>query len=291
MLVVQFLIVLAITVYAVEGSSSSGVFSEDDFKKMSVKKLRAFIAERGSDCALCTEKQEFIQMALELKDKEPMKETKTEDKKKFKKEEKKPSTKKDSKGKKNSKASPLGDDAAEKFSQFQSGGFSPNGDGAGTSSWSNPLDEKMKKKTAKEKKSESKKPDRKEKKEKAKEYTKEAKKGDKNSSKKKSSDNGGSDQFDDASMDNLQDMLRQQGMNAKMFSAKDFEGMDSEEMAAKFGGGGGFGGDGPSTGSSSSFKKRSPRRPRTERPPPRETDITENNRRHTDHVDADVIEL
>lgn len=292
------LLVLAITaVYAVDNIPAGGVemaagatLTEYHFSKMTVKTLRTFISERGSTCALCTEKHEFVQMALELKDVEPLPAPAKEEKRGIKESKK-------------GKPSFVEEEAAEKMRQFQKGDFGPNGDSPDMSSWTNPLDAKKKAKSADGKKAtdnkktatDGKKPDRKAKKEKAKEETvKATKKEDKNKnpSKKKSdassSGNGGSNQFDDEKMNDLQDMLRKQGMNAKMFNGKDFEGMSAEEMASKFGGG--FDG-GSSSGSGSSFKKRAPKKKTSQERPVKETDLTENNRRATDHVDPDIIEL
>lgn len=299
MLVFRCLLLLAVAVCTAAEAEvvSSASLTEDHFRKMTVKKLRTFISERGADGSLFTEKHEFIQMAMEVKHKDPLPAPTSEEKK---------SVKKGSADRKKGSNGPVDKDAAEKLSQFQNGDFSPNGDGAsaGTSSWTNPLDEKNGKE--KESKKESKKPDRKEKKAKAAKDTKETKgskeskasfKGEKKSEKKEDKKKRkplSTDNVDADKMDDLQELLRQQGMNAKMFSAKDFEGMDADEMAAKFGGGGGgFGGDGPSggSGSGSSFKKRSGRKTARPERPQKEPDLADNSRRQTEHVDADVIEL
>ena len=42
-------------------------FNEEYLKKLTVKQLRTFIAERGSDCTGCAEKEEFVKMAYSIR--------------------------------------------------------------------------------------------------------------------------------------------------------------------------------------------------------------------------------
>ena len=72
-------------------------------------------------------------------------------------------------------------------------------------------------------------------------------------------------------------MLKKSGMNAKMFTAKDFEGLSADEMAEKFGNSGNSG----SSSSKGSSRKSSPP------PPPRKARAAP-----VDPVnDEDIIEL
>ncbi|KAG5466702.1 hypothetical protein LSCM1_00874 [Leishmania martiniquensis] len=59
-----------ITVLAVTLVSAS--MTESDFKKMKVKDLRAFLVERGLECAGCQEKSDFVRMAYLHRDTNPV---------------------------------------------------------------------------------------------------------------------------------------------------------------------------------------------------------------------------
>lgn len=42
--------------------------SQDDFKMMKVKELKAFLEKRGADCLACSSKSDFVDRALETRD-------------------------------------------------------------------------------------------------------------------------------------------------------------------------------------------------------------------------------
>ena len=58
LLAVSFVVMLA---------GAEGEFSEEYFSKLTVKQLRLFIAERGSDCTGCAEKDEFVKKAYSVR--------------------------------------------------------------------------------------------------------------------------------------------------------------------------------------------------------------------------------
>ncbi|KAG5466151.1 hypothetical protein LSCM4_01293 [Leishmania orientalis] len=59
-----------ITVLAV--TLVSATMTESDFKRMKVKDLRAFLLDRGLECAGCQEKSDFVRMAYQHRDKNPV---------------------------------------------------------------------------------------------------------------------------------------------------------------------------------------------------------------------------
>ncbi|CAD2214529.1 hypothetical protein AGDE_03517 [Angomonas deanei] len=46
--------------------------TEDDFKKMKMKDLRIFLSSRGLECVGCLEKSDFVRLAFQNKDKQPL---------------------------------------------------------------------------------------------------------------------------------------------------------------------------------------------------------------------------
>ncbi|KAG5492534.1 hypothetical protein JKF63_01112 [Porcisia hertigi] len=60
-----FILALAVTMV-------SASMTEADFKKMKVKDLRAFLVDRGLECAGCQEKSDFVRMAYQHRDTNPL---------------------------------------------------------------------------------------------------------------------------------------------------------------------------------------------------------------------------